>query len=237
MKRMIGILLAGLALVGCGGGEASVDEAETSRATSGSESARGRDDGVAITGLMGTIERGQVESTLNPRMGRFMRCFSQRMGDVEYLAGEIRMSFRIHTDGSVAWVFPTDSDIGDREAERCILDVARSARFPRPRGGEAEFSWGFGLDAAEDVRPPLNWSAEALGERSGDVSGLARQCGARASYRVTAYIAPGGAVQAVGGTMPSAEDEQTLECILEQVRAWEMPDPGSYAAKITFEVR
>lgn len=232
--------LFGVALalaVGCGGGDASTQDGSEMSSTSGAERPRERQDGVAITGLMGTIERGQVESTMNPRMGRFMRCFSARMGDVEYLAGEIRMSFRIHTDGTVAWVFPTTTDIGDREAERCILDVARSARFPRPRGGEAEFSWGFGLDAADDVRPPLNWSAEALGERTAEVSGLASQCRARGAYTVTAYISPGGAVQAAGGSMPSAGDEETLECILEQVRAWEMPDPGSYAAKITFEVR
>jgi hypothetical protein len=205
--------------------------------SSGGEVQNGTDaDGVSISGLMGTIRRDQIENALNPRMTRFTRCFAQRMGDVEYLGGDIRMSFRVHTDGTVAWVYPADSDIGDRDTERCVIEVARSTRFPRPRGGEAEFSWGFGMDPPDDVRPPLRWEASALGERAEDVAALGAECGARGAYRVTAYVAPEGAVVAAGGTMPDAESETALECILERVRAMEMPDPGSYPAKITFEV-
>lgn len=238
MKRIrTGGLLTVLSVVamgGCGGGEAA-QEAEPA-STSGAERPRERDDGAQITGLMGTIPRDEVENTLNPRMIRFQRCLGDRMGDVEYLAGDIRMSFRIHTDGTVAWVYPSQTTFGDRQTEQCILDVARQTRFPRPRGGEAEFSWGFGFDAADDIRPPLNWSAEALGDRAEDVGDIARECNARGDFEVTAYIQPGGAVLAAGGSAPDAESEQTLDCILERVRAWEMPDPGSYAAKITFAV-
>lgn len=234
-------VLATLALAfgvaGCGGESTPADEEMSSSNSSGDERPREREDGVAITGLMGTIRTDQVENTLHPRMDRFMRCFQQRMGDVEYLAGNIRLSFRIHTDGTVAWVYPTETDIGDRAAEQCILEVARAAHFPPPRGGEAEFGWGFGLDAADDVRPPLNWSQDALGALADEVPGVVRACRARGPYSVTAYIEPGGAVLAAGGSMPSAEDAQVLDCILERVRAWSMPDPGSYAAKITFAVR
>ena len=37
-------------------------------------------------------------------------------------------------------------------------------------------------------------------------------------------------------THADAEGEQVLDCILDAVREMTMPDPGSYAAKITFEV-
>src|SRR5690606_38221140 len=110
--------------------------------TSGSETRREREDGVQITGLMGTISREEVEDALNPRMPRFTRCFAQRLGDVEFLAGDIRMAFRISTEGTVLWVYPASSSIGDRETEQCVLGVARETRFPRPHGGEAEFAWG-----------------------------------------------------------------------------------------------
>jgi hypothetical protein len=236
MKRWwMGLLLAALGAAGCGGGDEAREEAEPASTTSGAERPAERDDGVAITGLMGTIPREQVEATLSPNM--FVRCLTDRMRTVEFLAGDIRLSFRIHTDGSVAWVFPEETSFGDREAERCILDVARRTRFPRPRGGEAEFSWGFGFDAPEDVRPPLSWSADALGERLEDVGEVARECGVRGSYRVTAYVEPGGSVLAAGGSAPDAESAETLDCILESVRSWEMPDPGSYPAKITFGVQ
>src|SRR5687768_10557496 len=137
MKKSV-VILTMIAIAGCGGGGAASEET-SEETSSGGERARERDDGSSITGLMGTIGRDEVEETLNPRMQRFLRCFEQRLGDVEFLAGEIRMSFRIHEDGTVAWVYPSQSDIGDREAEQCVLSVARSARFPQPHGGEAEF--------------------------------------------------------------------------------------------------
>ncbi len=223
--------------VGACGGPVVEHETVEVRRTSGDERPRRRDDGAQITGLMGTIAREQVERALNPRMPRLMRCFEQRLGAVEVLAGNMRFGFRIHTDGTVAWVYPAETDIGDRQTEQCVLEVARSTRFPPPRGGEAEFSWSFGLDAAEDVRPPLNWSADALGPRMADVGTVARECGVSGSYAVTAYVEPGGRVLAAGGSAPSAEGEPALDCILERVRAWTMPDPGSYAAKITFTVQ
>lgn len=238
MKRIsIGVLSVALPLaaLGCGGGEAATEPEPTS--TSGSERRRSVDDGAEITGLMGTIPRDQVENTLNPRMGRFERCLGTRMGDLEYLAGDIRLTFRIHIDGTVAWVYPAQTTFGDRATEQCILDIARQTRFPRPHGGEAEFSWGFGFDASEDVRPPLNWASDALGDRMGDVGDIARECNARGSFEITAYIQPGGAVLAAGGSAPDAQSEQALDCLLERVRGWEMPDPGSYPAKITFAVR
>lgn len=221
----------------CGGAASGETEVASDRdRTRGDEAPRERDDGAQITGLMGTIPREEVEDALNPRMPRFMRCFEQRLGDVEFLAGDIRMAFRISLEGAVLWVYPAESSIGDREVEQCVLGVARAARFPRPRGGEAEFAWGFGFDAPDDVRPPLSWEPDALGRRLGDVPALARECSAR-GHEVTVYIEPGGRVLAAGGSAPSAEAEPGLDCILERVRGWAMPDPGSYAAKVTFPVQ
>lgn len=225
-----------LGIGACGGPAAEVETTEVEE-TSGDERPRERDDGAQITGLMGTIAREQVERTLNPRMPRFQRCFEQRMGQVELLAGNMRFGFRIHTDGSVAWVYPAQTDIGDRQTEQCVLEVARSTRFPAPRGGEAEFSWSFGFDAAEDVRPPLHWTANALGPRLNDVGTVARECSVRGSYSITAYVEPGGRVLAAGGSAPSAEGEPALDCIVQRVQTWTMPDPGSYPAKITFTVQ
>lgn len=236
--RTVAACAAVVWLVGCGG-DATGGElaAPTSRApSSGNEREETETDGMQITGLMGTISRRQVEDTLGPRMPRFMRCLEERLGQVEFLAGDIRLGFRIRTDGSVAWVYPQSSSIGDREAEQCVLAVARSARFPRPTGGEAEFAWGFGFEPPDDVRPPLEWGPDAIGRRMNDARSVARECSVQGSFEVTAYIEPGGRVLAAGGSAPNAEAEAALDCILARVRAWTMPDPGSYAAKVTFAV-
>lgn len=235
---VLGVALLGL--TACGGSESSesADPEVTEReSTSGSESRPASSGGPQITGLMGTIRSDQVENTMNPRVPRLARCFANRMGAIEVLGGEIRMGFRIHTDGTVAWVYPIESDIGDQQTEQCILEQARRARFPRPRGGEAEFTWGFGLDPSPDLRAPTPWGTEALGSHADDVSGLARQCHASGRFRITAYVQPGGEVLAAGGAAPDAEQLEALGCVLDAVRGWTFQDPGSYVAKISFEVR
>nr|MDQ3034081.1 AgmX/PglI C-terminal domain-containing protein [Myxococcota bacterium] len=154
-----------LALVGgCGGGAEPTETAARGDATAGEEREPERDDGSSMTGLMGTIRADQVDNALQPRMGQFLRCLEPRMSDVEFLGGDVRLAFRIHVDGTVAWVYPAQTTLGDRQAEQCVLEVASRARFARPNGGEAEFTWGFGFDPPDDVRAPLSWEATRVGE-------------------------------------------------------------------------
>jgi hypothetical protein len=230
-----GALAASVA--GCGGSSEPAETAERGDATAGSESDPEPQDGSEITGLMGTIRQDQVVATLEPRQDSFFRCATQRMNDIEFLGGEVRFSFRIHVDGTVAWVYPSSSTIGDRQVEQCMLEVASRARFPRPHGGEAEFTWGFGFDPPEDVRAPLSWEATRVGPAliSG-APGLAQRCGVRGA-RVTAYVAPGGRVLAAGASAPDADSLGAIDCVIEAVRGLTMPDPGSYAAKVTFLVQ
>lgn len=226
----------GLWLAACG---ASTEATETPErtATAGDERPAERDDGSEITGLLGTIRPDQVNNALEPRTNQFFACLEPRMSEVRFLGGEVRLSFRIHVDGTVAWVYPSQSTLGDRHAERCILEVASRARFPQPRGGEAEFSWGFAFDPPDDVRAPIAWEATYVGPAL--LSGapeLAQRCGVRGA-RVTAYVAPGGRVIAAGASSPDVDSLSALDCVIDAVQGLAMPDPGSYAAKVTFLVQ
>jgi TonB family protein len=225
----------GILLAACGGSSETTETQE--RATAGDERPAERDDGSQITGLLGTIRPDQVNNTLEPRTEQFFGCLEPRMSEVRFLGGEVRLSFRIHVDGTVAWVYPSQSTLGDRQAERCVLEVASRARFPQPRGGEAEFSWGFAFDPPEDVRAPLAWDATRIGPAL--LSGapeLAQRCGVSGA-RVTAYVAPGGRVIAAGASAPDADSLSAIDCVIEAVQSLAMPDPGSYAAKVTFLVQ
>lgn len=236
--RLIGAFVCALAVVGaapgCGGGAAATDTTTTTERASEEPREDERDDGSQITGLMGTIRQDQVQNTLEPRMDAFMQCFQQRLTAVQFLGGEITLSFRIHTDGTVMWVYPSRSTLGDRDVETCAMTVASRAHFPRPRGGEAEFSWGFALDPPSDVRAPVSLASggvEALVASSG--SAVRGQCGA-GRYHVTAYVAPGGAPLAVGVATDSSDSGPNLDCVATAVRSWQFPDPGSYAGKVSF---
>lgn len=238
MRKTILLTLLSLA-VACGGDpETETDTLDDGDGSSGGDTGGGQSDGVEIEGLLGTLSTMEINRGLEPRMPRFMRCFQNRYDDLEMLGGSIQFSFRIATDGSVRWVYPRASTVGDRHTERCLLDVAGGIRFPQPHGGEAEFNWPLAFDPPEDVRPPFNWDAERVAdliEEHGDevVSG----CGHSASFIVTAYVAPGGEVLAVGASSTDQEASGALDCVTDAIKAWGMPDPGSYPAKVTFELR
>jgi hypothetical protein len=237
------LTLAGLALAiaACGGGQAEQTTTTTTTTrrverTAEEEAAADAQAGVQIEGLMGTISQDQVNNTLQPRTESFARCFAQGAG-VAFLGGDIRLNFRIHVDGSVAWVFPSASTIGHRDVERCIVDRARGIRFPRPRGGEAEFSWGFGYDHPPDVRSPVTWDATRVASTlASQGATLVQQCAGRRGFRVTAYVQSGGTVIAVGAAAHDPDSAEQLDCIATGVRGWSMPDPGSYPAKVSFDI-
>lgn len=226
--------VVGAATAGCGG--AAPAETTTPTRTTTHHTAPDPEGGVAVTGLMGTISQDAVRHALEPHMNAFARCFSNRMSTVEFLSGDITMSFRVDTSGNVLWVYPSATTIGDHDTETCILDVARHTHFSPPHGGEAEFTWGFGLDAADDVRLPTSWPETHVADTVSENRSALGTCGRTSGFQITAYVVPGGTVLAAGGTAPDADSLAALDCVVTAVRDWSMPDPGSYAAKVTFSL-
>lgn len=235
LVRRFSWLGVALSLAACGGGGSAAEE-DTElepEVTSGSERPARRDDGAQIEGLMGTISSTAVQRALEPKIGRFFHCFSQRSNAVQVLGGRIVLAFRVRVDGSVLWVYPRESTLGDRETERCMLDVAAGVRFSPPNGGEAEFSYPLELDPADDVRPATFWDASRVASNVDRVRGEIVDCGT-GPFQVTLYVAPGGRVIAAGASTPDQEQADALDCVAQAVRGWSMPDPGSYPAKVTF---
>jgi hypothetical protein len=228
------VLLVAGAIGGCGGAAAETET--TTVETSHDERPVEHDDGSQITGLMGTIRQDQVRDTMELRMDAFMHCFEQRLPAVHFLGGAITLSFRIRTDGTVLWVYPSRSTLGDRAVETCATEVASRAHFPHPHGGEAEFSWGFELDPPSDVRAPVSLASggiDALIASSG--TAVRGQCGP-GRYDVTAYVSPGGSPLAVGVATDSSDAGAHLDCVATAISAWTFPDPGSYAGKVSFSL-
>jgi len=216
----------------CGGSDPVVEESPDFEAASGSE-IRGRNQGVQIQGTLGTIPARKIDSRMQAKLRKLSRCFMVGMEDVEFVGGSVTLSFRVDNSGGVEWVFVQESNIGHRGTERCIVTEAARTAFPMPRGGSgAEFTWGFAMDPAGDLRPPVDWGADRVAESIAAAADL--QACPGAGHRVTAYVAPGGAVLAAGVASDSEQAAQGADCVAEAVKALTLPDPGSYAAKVTF---
>jgi hypothetical protein len=233
-------LAALCALPACGGSEAEAPPGEAA-ATSGAEAPEAEpDDGMQIEGTLGTISQRAIEDGLQRNLPRIARCFSDRYGAIDVLGGHLDMAFRVKLDGNVRWVYLRDSTVGDRETERCILNILSRIQFRRPAGGEAEFVTPLDLDPPEDVRPAVEWPASRVASlASSEGAALLARCGASGQVvRVTAYVAPGGQGMAAGAVVDSPDaTAAALDCVAAGVQGWRFADPGSYPAKVTFELR
>lgn len=234
IKHLRTWLFVGL-VAGCGGAS-SESSTETAAESEGSERPAPRDQQLAVTGLRGTLSQSEIQNALEPRMLKFSRCVQRRSDAVEWLSGKVDLTFHIALDGSVASVFPSASSMGDRETERCIVDVAKSVRFPAPHGGEADFSWPLEVPLDPDVREPVTWDPAQFNEvlLTNAETALASCIG---SFAITAYIDPEGHVVAAGASTLEPNDAEKLDCISDAVKTWTFPSPGSYAAKVSFNLR
>lgn len=269
-QRATGLFIVVLtALSGCGGGSGEAEGeggggevTQSSSGTSGGEQHAERDpepvytgggatqpegepvtseDGMAVEGILGTLPPATISRAMSEHMDRFSACFSQRYDVLPVLGGAAQLSFRVRQDGRVRWVHLTESSVGDRDTERCVLGVAAGMRFsPGPVGGEAEFQDTLDLQTPEDVRPPVAWQPSRLRATLRQHGAGLRTCSVPGdNLRITVYVDPGATVVAVGAsfvpTDPEADSQAALDCVTRQVAGWGFPDPGSYTAKVTFE--
>jgi hypothetical protein len=188
---------------------------------------------------LGSIDPAAVQRTWNGLQTTFDGCRKQGLQRVEYLHGDVKFFVRVGVDGRTKWAYLEDSNLGDRDTESCLMDAVRNAPWPRPDGGDAEVRNTFGFDP--EGRAPSSWSsdkiASILGKNDKDL--LKCKKGLREQVHVTMYVEPHkkeGKVQAVGASVPARDAEEKIECILNEVKAWKLPSPGSWAAKVEFRI-
>jgi hypothetical protein len=87
------------------------------------------------------------------------------------------------------------------------------------------------------VRPPVQWEPSQLDSLLAEQRAALADCTlGGGGLLVTAYVAPGGQVLAAGASASSREGADGIDCALTAITAWSMPDPGSYPAKVSFQV-
>jgi hypothetical protein len=244
-----------VALTGCSSGaqttQSTDNAANTQSNSSGSASrpqptaqdrcaAMGVSSGMTIEGQLGTLRQSEVSATLNPALSRLQTCYANRLEAHPYLAGAVQFKIRVGTDGSVRWVLPVQSSIGDRETERCMTDVLQGLRFPQPCGGETETTWGPSFEGGEDARPAVAWDGSRVSTQLSRRRAQLSQClrgASGANAEVTMYVGQGGRVVTAGASISSNEAAAAIDCLVSEVSGWTgLPDPGSYPAKATFRL-
>ena len=243
MRKTLGCLLFTCALsplFGCGGAkqeEAQSPDSQNEQNHSRESGKRGS--GMQMSTELGVIDAKATQATFNRLQSKLDHCYKSGLQRVDYLSGDVKIFLRVGQDGTVKYGYLEDSTIGDRDTEKCMMDVVSSATWPKPEGGEAEVRNSFGFDGPGDVRPPVNWNADRLAEELGKHDDKVQKCkaGLKGSFRATAYVEPDGKqgkFQSLGIVPPSKEGLEKIDCLMEVVRSLKLPSPGSYAAKVSF---
>jgi hypothetical protein len=185
---------------------------------------------------LGDVDPAEVTKAFKGLGDSFMDCQKRGLDRVEVLSGGVKFFLRIGADGSAKWSYFEESDIGDRDTEKCLLDVVKNARWPKPNGGDAEARYSMELPL-QSTRPPNDWASDKIMSALGKNGGAIDRCkaGANARFRATMYVGPGGHVLAAGVATSAKDGEDKADCLTEVlVKMKGLPSPGSWPAKVSF---
>jgi hypothetical protein len=232
----IALLVAVLA--SCGGSEPP-PAAPTQEASSKEAAPRHKKQQLNISGQLGSLDEGKVDETFNRLMPQFGTCLQQASSRVEFIGGHVKFFVRIALDGNARWAYLSESTIGDRDAERCMLNAAKSARWPPPLEGEGQAQKAFDFDPSPDVRDAVPWGADRINKALVAARPKLGQCthGAPGRYKATVYVQTDGSALSAGIAPPNERGEvNAVDCIVDVIKGMKFPSPGSWPAKVMFDV-
>jgi hypothetical protein len=193
---------------------------------------------VQVQGLMGHLDRADVQPVIERSWDRVQACYSGGIGKLRYVGGQVELKFRIARDGSVKHVHVARGALGSWPVEKCVLELARAMSFPHPKGGEAEFSFpidfpsrghAIAMDdrvAGSELPPKLAKLGKCAQDAEDPLPGR---------IDVTIYVGPGGKVTSAGFATEAAEDipETWADCAHAEATTWKLTDPRGTVLKAT----
>jgi hypothetical protein len=189
----------------------------------------------SVESEIGGMNHEDVEETFAKLQDPILGCVRDGAARVREMGGHFAIKLRVARDGTVRSAYLSESTLGDRETELCVLSLARETHWPRPKGGEGLAERSFDVDASVE---PITLKAERAKSAKKNLGDKLKRCAlsSQAPFVATASIDSRGRVMSAGVAPPDAESEDKADCVVEAVRAMKFRSPGGKAAKITFEI-
>lgn len=193
-----------------------------------------------VAGTLGTLSDEEMNGPFQARWSDITACYQEAKAHLWYLGGKVELKVHVGADGAPSSVYVSSSSIGNYQAERCILGIARELRFAKPHGGrEAEFTYPIEFHARAAVQTWDQARVEpALHRHHRDLL----QCRERSQHRppsdlmLTVYVAPGGKVTSAGLAAGAPLDDGFATCLVQKTQKWRLDDPLGRIAKCTVPV-
>lgn len=227
-----------LGSTGCGGGSTPPPRDETAVAH---VATRNDQSDISVGAEVGGLNEEATEKVFQRAEPAFERCFKHRAKSVELLAGTVKFFVVIGMDQKAQSISIEESDLGDRDAEKCMVKVLLNSTWPKPVGGRTAHA-RYTAATFEPLDPDVRAAAAVEPDQVKKVQGKLKQqvsdCqidqGSHVS--VTAYLDTSGKVITASASSPDPNVEGHIDCLLDLVKSAEFPSPGSYAGKVTFQL-
>jgi hypothetical protein len=192
---------------------------------------------IGMEAEIGALDEGKVRKAFERATPAMLACFKQGLEKVPFLAGQARFALRIDQAGRARVAYLKESTIGDRATEDCMIAAAKAASFPKPVGGReglAETTLDF--PPTGDERPPVEWTPERLGPKLRAAKGAIAACRGKAGpVRATIYVDTDGKPLAIGVASADEKGDAAAACVVDKLKGFTFPSPGSYPAKVTID--
>jgi hypothetical protein len=187
---------------------------------------------------IGGLSQYDVEQQLQALFPRLTDCVRRATDRASFIGGRVSLRMRVDRSGNVRWAYLSDSTLGDRDAELCVLGIVKNRTWPKPLSGEGLAETSFDVEPAEAPRPLPSYKSSLLAQRA---SAATRRCrkGIHGGFRATAYVGPKGEVLTAGVAPPDEHGEEASDCIVEALmglRVGNLVADRGAAAKASFEI-
>lgn len=236
--QVSGLLLSGscvLVFLGaCGGGETPEP-----KSPGDSDAPREHEDHPAMSASaeVGALDEGKVTQIFREAQSALEKCVAAGAARNELEGGDIAFLVKIGKSGKVVHAHAEKSTLGDRDTEKCMLEVLRKRSWPAPQGGDVGLARNsFGFDMPNDARPPTSWEASRVDDTMATVADEIASCkhGTRGDLTATVYVDTEGSATSVGIAAGDDSGEDAADCLVGVLKAAKYPSPGSWPAKVTF---
>ena len=200
-----------------------------------------------LTSTHGTMDPALIEKAMAGHTAALADCYTERVGTRRWLGGEVKLHWRIDGNGALTSVALGDGDLGAWPIEKCMLDIARTITFPKPKGGQTEFTVPLQFSAKGKA---VVWDADRSLAAIGGQTKKLEECrklaqlpatssgDATTTIAITMYVGPGGKAHSVGfattAGLPPADD--WFDCVEKIAMGWRLPDPRGQYSKLAISV-
>ena len=98
------------------------------------------EEGVTFVKTKGSITKEAIEEGLAPHQTALAECYTEKVGKRRWLGGHVVLQWNLKADGAITSVKMIESNLGSWAVEQCLLDIAWSATFGKPSGGDVDFT-------------------------------------------------------------------------------------------------